>query len=422
MTRAYRRPVDRLDADRFFQLVEEAFDSGGSLIESLLTGYAAVLCSPEFVSLREEPGELDDHELATRLSYFLWNSEPDDALRQLAETSGLRDPKVLRDQVDRLIDSPKAERFVDAFLAYWLDLRRIGETSPDEFLYNDYYLDDLLVESAELETQRYFLELLRENLSASHLIDSDFAFVNESLAAHYELPAVKGVELQRVSLPADSPRGGILTQASVLKITSNGTNTSPVKRGAWVMERLLGQKPPPPPPSVPGLEPDTRGATTIREQLARHRELESCNRCHRQIDPVGFALESFDVMGGWRERYRTLNQSRGEPVEGFGKNGQPFKYRLDQPVDSTGQLPDGRPFQNIIELKEMLLEDRRQIARNLVQQLVVYGTGATPRFSDRAIIEQILDRARIADEQGQDQYPVRTLIQETVASPLFTMK
>ncbi len=416
LARAYRRPVDESDVERFTSVVSHALDTGSPFSEAMLAGYTAVLCSPEFVCFYESPGPLDDHALATRLSYFLLNSQPDASLRTLADAGQLADADTLGEQVDRLIESDASRRFVDAFLDYWLDLRRADETSADEFLYNDYYLDDLLVESAVEETRRFFHDLLLHNRPARDVVDSDDVFVNERLARHYGLEGVEGIQLRRVSLPEDSPRGGLLTQASVLKVTADGTNTSPVRRGAWVMERILGQKPPPPPPTVPGLEPDIRGAETIREQLEKHRSTDSCNQCHQKIDPPGFAMENFDVLGGWRDQYRTLAEDIGKPVEGYGKNGQPLRYRLAQGVDASGELPSGQRFDDIHDLKRLLLEDERQIARNLVQQLLIYATGAPLRFGDREEIERILDAAQA------EEYGVRTIVREIVTSELFGNK
>ena len=239
--------------------------------------------------------------------------------------------------------------------------------------------------------------------------------LNERLALHYGLPEVDGVALRRVTLPPDGPRGGLLTQASLLKVTANGTTTSPVLRGVWVMERILGQTSPPPPENVPAIDPDTRGATTIREQLEKHRTIPECAKCHDKIDPVGLALENFDVLGGWRDQYRGLDEA-AVPVEGIGKNGHHFQFHLAQPVDASGQLPDGRPFGDIMEMKRLLLSDERQIARNLVRQLVVFATGAPVRFGDRPAVERILDQARATD------YGVRTLICEIVQSELFRNK
>jgi hypothetical protein len=217
-----------------------------------------------------------------------------------------------------------------------------------------------------------------------------------------------------VALPADSPRGGLLTQASVLKVTANGTTTSPVLRGVWVMERIVGKPLPPPPPGVPAVEPDIRGATTIREQLARHRSVASCATCHAKIDPPGFALESFDVFGGWRERYRALGD--GEPAPGFGKNGQPFQFHPARPVDPSATLADGRAFGDVRELKRLLLADERQLARNLVGQLVTHATGTPVRFGDRADVERILD------DTAATGYGVRSLVHAIVQSAPFQTK
>jgi hypothetical protein len=206
-----------------------------------------------------------------------------------------------------------------------------------------------------------------------------------------------------------------MTQAAVLKVTANGTTTSPVLRGAWIMERILGRKPPPPPPSVPAVEPDTRGAVTIRQQLDKHRTQETCAACHAKIDPAGFALENFDVMGGWRDRYRAEGGD-AEPENGIGKGGQKFAFHYALPVDSSGQLPDGRKFRDVRELKELLLADEKQIARNLARQLAIYATGAPVRFADREQIEGILQRAT------SSHYGVRSLIHELVQSELFRNK
>ncbi len=326
----------------------------------------------------------------------------------------MHEPKVLREQTARLLNDPKSRRFVNDFLDYWLDLRKIAATAPDATLYPDYQLDDLLVESMTEETQLFLAELVAKNLGARNLVASDFAMINERLAAHYGIPNVKGVALRRVALPAGSLRGGLMTQASVLKVTANGTTTSPVLRGAWIMERILGQKPPPPPPSVPAVEPDTRGATTIREQLAKHRSEQTCAACHKKIDPAGFALESFDTMGAFRERYRALGVK--EPVKGFGHNGLSFAFGLGPKVDASGELPDGRAFADVRELKTLLLKDEEQLARNLVQQLAVYSTGAPVQFADRPEVAKILANCKA------DGYGVRSLILELVQSRLFCEK
>jgi mono/diheme cytochrome c family protein len=411
---AYRRPAAEQEYRRFLPVIAGALKSGSRFADAMIAGYTAVLCSPEFVNLEEKPGRLDDFALAARLSFFLENTSPDAELRRLASAGELHRPGVLRAQTDRLLDDPKSRQFVDAFLDYWIDLRKIDGTAPDSTLYPDYYLDDLLTESAQAETQLFFTELVRGNLPARNLVASDFAMLNERLAVHYGLPPFEGACLRRVPLPPESPRGGLLTQASVLKVTANGTTTSPVLRGAWVMERILGRPVPPPPPGVPAIEPDIRGAVTLRQQLEKHRSQQSCNVCHAKIDPAGFALESFDVMGGWRDRYRA--DGEGKPDVGIGKGGQKFTFHSALPVDPSGELPDGRKFADVRDLKRLLLADEPQVARNLVRQLAVYATGAPIRFSDRPEIETILERTRA------DQYGVRSLIRELVQSRLFREK
>jgi uncharacterized protein YjbI with pentapeptide repeats len=411
---AYTRPADPEDVDRFVGVVETALRAEMSFTDAMLAGYTAALCSPRFLCLEEQPGELEDIAVANRLSLFLWNGLPDAELRQLAERGELKASGILKEQVERMLTDDKSRRFVDAFLAYWLDLRKINDTSPDELLYPDYYLDDALVDAALQETQLFFAELIGSNLPARNLIDSDFTFVNERLAKHYALPPFEGVQLRRVSLPEESVRGGLLTQASLLKVTANGTTTSPVVRGAWINERILGIDVPPPPTSVPAIEPDTRGATTIRQQLLLHRSDENCNVCHRVIDPSGFALENFDVAGGFRDTYRSFQA--GEPVPGYGKNGQPFTFTAGPKVDASGELPDGREFADVRELKQLLLADERRIAKNLVEKLLMYATGAAPRFSDREEVDAILDR------HAEHEFPIRSLLTEIATSRLFLEK
>jgi mono/diheme cytochrome c family protein len=412
---AYRRPVDEAaELKRFLPVVRTALKKGNNFTDAMIAGYTAVLCSPEFVCLEEKPGRLDDYALASRLSFFLWNSAPDDELRRCAAKNELHQPDVLRAQTERLLNASKSRQFVDAFLDYWLDLRKMLATAPDAELYSDYYLDDLLTESALAETQLFFAELLRGDLPARNLVSSDFAMLNERLAAHYGLPPVQGVALRRTPLPGESPRGGLMTQAAVLKVTANGTTTSPVLRGAWIMERILGQPVPPPPASVAAIDPDIRGATTIRQQLEKHRTQESCAACHTKMDPPGFALESFDVMGGWRERYRAEGGDR--PEKGIAKSGQKFSFHFALPVDASGELPDGRKFRDVREFKQLLLDNEKQIARNLARQLSVYASGAPVRFSDREPVDAILERA------SSSHYGVRSLIHELVQSELFRSK
>jgi hypothetical protein len=410
---AYRRPLAPSEEVRFLPVIQNALKTGSSFAEAMVAGYTAVLSSPGFLYLQDKPGRLEDAALAERLSFFLWNSAPDAELRRLAAEGKLHQPAVLQAQVDRLLDDPRSRRFVDAFLDYWLDLRKAGVTNPDENLYPDYYLDDHLAESCVDESRAFFAELLRGDLPARQTIASDFVFVNERLAALYGLTGVTGAQLRKVSLPKDSVRGGFLTQASVLKVTANGTTTSPVVRGAWIMERLLGRKPPAPPPSVPAVEPDIRGATTIRQQLDRHRTQESCAACHLKIDPPGFALENFDIFGGYRTNYRAIDGKTKDV--GIGKNGQKFAFHQALPVEPFGQL-DKQKFAEIREFKAVVLRNERQVARNLVGQLAIFATGAPVGFADRPKVEALLDAA------APRQYGVRSLVHGLVSSDLFLNK
>ncbi len=415
LRQAYHQPrVDPADVKRFVALVEDRRKAGLSFTQAMIAGYTAVLASPEFVYLKEKPGRLDDNALATRLSLFLWNSLPDDALLARAAKGELNRPAVLRAETERMLADPKARRFVDAFLDYWIDLRKMEDSTPSSALYNDYYLDDALTEAAEAESQLFFEDMLRRDLPVRNVVDSNFTFLNERLAVHYGVPDVKGVAMRRVDLSPDSLRGGFMTQVSVLKVTANGTTTSPVLRGKWIMERILGFEIPPP-PIVPAVDPDIRGAVTIRQQLEKHRADPSCATCHSKMDPAGFALESFDVMGGWRDRYRGVDETV-PAIKGLGKNGQPFAFHYALPVDSSGVLPDGRRFANVRDLKQLLLADQRVLAMNMAKQLVIYATGAPVRFSDRAQLEKIVEAAK------PDSYGVRTIIHQIVESDLFRNK
>jgi hypothetical protein len=234
------------------------------------------------------------------------------------------------------------------------------------------------------------------------------------LAEHYDVPGVHGAAMRKVKLPKNSVRGGLMTQASILKVTANGTTTSPVLRGHWITERLLGVQVPPPPP-VPAVEPDIRGAVTLRQQLEKHRNDPSCASCHSKMDPPGFALESFDVMGGWRNRYRAAKEDV-VPEPGVGMNGQAFAFHYALPVDSTGEMPDGRTFNDVRDFKALLLEDDQILAQNLVRQLVVFATGAPVRFSDRKKVDEIVERTKVSE------FGARTIIHEIVQSELFREK
>lgn len=409
---AFRRKTTPEELSPYLTLVESALKEGRSFEAALRLGLKGVLCSPDFLYFDERGREsIDQYALASRLSYFLWSSMPDSELMSLAGQNRLSDPQVLREQVERLLGDARSEEFTSNFVGQWLGLREIDFTSPDMNLYPEF--DELLKISSVEETQLFFNEVLRHDLSLLNFIDSDFAMLNERLAKHYGIPGVVGQAFRKVKLPDDSVRGGVLTQASVLKITANGTTTSPVLRGAWVMDKILGQTVPPPPANVPAVEPDIRGATTLREQLAKHRNADSCATCHQKIDPAGFALENFDVIGGWRDKYRTLGD--GERPE-FSRDPFTFawvRYRIGLPVDASGNTPQGKAFSDIREFKQLLLDDKRMIATGLTRKLITYALGRKVGFSDRPDVEQIVNRLE------RENYGFRSLVHEIVQSEMF---
>ena len=412
LPRAFRRPVPPEVRQGYVDQVAQRLKAGDCFETAMRFAYRTALCSPDFLYRIEPPGQLDENALASRISYFLWHSAPDDVLIDLAAAGKLRDPKVLDEQVERMLVDPKSQRFIDDFLGQWLKLRSIAENDPDKKLYPEFspYLQD----SMAAETRAYFREIIEKNLPANYLVKSDFAMLNEKLATHYGIPGVSGSQIRRVELPPGSPRGGFLTQAAILKVTANGTTTSPVPRGVFVMARLLGKPPQPPPPNLPVIEPDVRGAHTIREQLDKHRSNATCASCHAKIDPAGFALESFDVIGGFRTRYRCTAEGDGDPAP--RGNIDPLigiSFKLGPPVDPSGQLPDGRKFNDVNDLKDLLAANPRPLLRNLAQQLTIYATGRDVTFSDRPALDEMVARA---EAQGGG---IRTLLHELVKNSLF---
>ncbi len=426
----FRRPIQPAEVETYVSLTAAALEQQRPFIAALRVGLQAMLCSPEFL-FREEPatvaavpkgskassvdlvrtGSISQHAFAARLSYFLWSSLPDAELSGAADAGRLSEPAVVRQQVERMLKDPKSARFVENFTGQWLDLRDIDFTEPDKRQYPEF--DEMLRYSMVEETRRFFREILEQNLPVTDFVDSDWAILNERLAAHYGIDGVVGQKFRRVALPLESVRGGVMTQAAVLKVTANGTNTSPVVRGVWVLENIIGRPVPPPPPGVAAIEPDIRGATTIREQLAKHRSVESCAACHRQIDPPGFALESFDAIGGWRTWYRTIGA--GERVN-KEINRRRVQYRKGPDVDPSGQTAAAQQFADIRQFKKLLLADRDQFARCLTEKLLTYALGRELGFSDRPAVQEIVGNIR------KQNYGFRSLIHEVTRSQAFRTK
>ena len=397
--RAFRRPVTEAETADYVTLVHAALDRGEDLASALRIGYRAILCSPRFLYFTEQPGQLDDHAIATRLSYFLRGTLPDDELTTAANAGQLHTRDQIAAQVERLLAGSGGRRFIEDFAAEWLDLDQIDFTEPDPKLFPAF---DSIVQRSMLDETHAFLEtLLRENLSVTRLIDSDFTFLNSRLARFYEIDGVAGDDLRRFPLSDEHHRGGVLTQGAILKVTANGTNTSPVVRGVWVSERLLGQRIPPPPGNVPALEPDIRGAKTIREMLAKHRSQDSCASCHVKIDPPGFALENYDPAGRWRDRYVQLIDGRREQ---------------GPPIDASYDLPDGAKFHNIDDFRSLIVTHPEQVATSVVEKLLVFGTGGPISFADRQAVDEIVRQAE------KKNLGFRSLIAAVATSRLFLTK
>jgi hypothetical protein len=363
----------------------------------------AMLASPHFLYHIEFGQQPDAFALANRLSYFLWRSSPDAKLQELARSGELSHAETLKRQVDRLLADERSDRFLKDFVGQWLGIDAVGDMQPDSNLYPEY--DEELERAMVEETESFVRHILHEDLSLTNLLDSDWTMLNDRLASHYGVPGVVGNQFRHVALnKSQTVRGGLLTHASILNITSNGTTTSPVVRGVWVLDRLLGTPPPPPPADVPAIEPDIRGASTIQEQLAKHRSIAQCNACHRKIDPYGIALENFDVIGAWRERYRAL-----EPTA------NPNRPKLiDGPVVvSNDRLSDHEDFRDFREFRRLLTKREDLLFDNVARKLATFGLGRPMEFADQPDIEQLVTSTK-AHGGG-----LKTMIRELVASNLF---
>jgi hypothetical protein len=397
--RAFRRPVKESELTPYVELVRHALDEDDNFANALRIGYRAILCSPRFLYFTESPGQLDGYALATRLSYFLNGSPPDKELLQVAAEGKLKDKKILREQVDRLLEGRGTSNFVADFCDEWLDLQMIGFTEPDPKLYPGF---DAIVQNAMLaETWTTVEEMIRENRSVSEFVAADHTYLNSRLARFYGIEGVDGDELRKVTVNEDSHRGGLITQGAVLKVTANGSNTSPVTRGVFIADRIMGISVPPPPDNVPAIEPDIRGSHSIRELLEKHRSQDLCATCHVKIDPPGFALENFDPSGRWRDRYLKL-------VDGRREKGTE--------VEAGYTLPDGREFKSLNEFQKLVAANPRTLAVNLAEELLTYGTGGPISFADRAVVE------KIADDAAESGYGFRSILYGVIESPTFQSK
>jgi len=399
--RAYRRPATDDEVDRLMAVAGRRIDAGHSPMDGFKAALKTALCSPAFLYLSQDavtdgtdsgarPG-LTGYALASRLSYFLWSTMPDRELIELAANDELTRPEVLLAQARRLLADPRSDAFVSGFLDSWLNLRNLGGMPPDRREFEEYYSKDFQ-EAFKRETRLFLRDLIERDASIVNFLDSDYSFLNQPLATHYELgdlgdPATAH-EFRRVTFDT-SRRGGLLGMGSVLTITANGIETSPVTRGVFLLENILGTPPPPPPDEVPAIDPDVRGATSIRDLLAKHRESASCYGCHQKIDPLGFALENFDPIGDWRN---SINKTK---------------------IDASGELPGGEKFDDVAGLKKILVQRKDFFARMLTDRLLTYACGRRMEALDEAVIEKIVAG------MPENEYGMRSLIEDVVTSELF---
>jgi hypothetical protein len=398
--RAYRRPVTSSEIQPLTNLVSLAQSKGDSFEEGICLSIQAMLVSPHFLFRLEQdkPATISDvgtrlnpHELASRLSYFLWSSMPDDELMRAADNGSLRKPAVLQAQVARMLKDEKTRALVENFGGQWLELRKLESSKPDREKFPEY--DEYLRMSIQRETEMFLESIVREDKSILDFIDGKYSFLNERLAKLYNIPDVKGPEFRKVSLVGNPQRGGILTHASVLTVSSYTTRTSPVLRGKWILENILNAPPPPPPPDVPNLDETKIGSElTLRQQLEAHRKNPTCASCHARLDPLGFGLEKFDAIGAWRTMDGKL------------------------PVDDSGELPDGRKFSGPEELRKIILADRDAFAQGLTEKLLIYGLGRGLERYDKPTVK------KIAAQVAANNYKFSSVVLEIVNSLPFQMR
>jgi hypothetical protein len=402
-SRAYRRPATAGEVGRLLKFIDLAQQNGDSFERGVQLAVEAVLVSPQFLFRVElDPRRskrtktpatathpINDFELASRLSYFLWSSMPDDELSRLALENKLQQPDVLEKQVRRLLRDARSEALVENFAEQWLQIRNLKSANPSRKHFPTF--DEPLRAAMEKETTLFFSAVMHEDRSILDLLDSDFTYLNERLAKHYGISSVKGDKFRRVSLRKTDPRGGLLTQASILTVTSNPTRTSPTKRGKWILEQILGAPPPPPPPDVPELKEDEATETTgsLRKRMEQHRTNPSCASCHARLDPLGFGLENFDAVGGWRTADGPLT------------------------IDASGTLPSGQSFQGPRELKAILKSRSQDFTRCLTEKLLTYALGRGIEETDNCAVDKIVDAV------SKDNYRFSRLVLEIVRSDPF---
>ncbi len=397
-SRAFRRPITDDESERLFAIMRNAFQRGAPRDEIFQTVVAAILINPNFLFRVEQDPDpddedgiraLDSYELATRLSYFLWSSMPDERLFELAASGELTNKEVLSAEAKRMLADPKSRALVDNFAGQWLQLRDVSLLMPDPVRFPNF--DEPLRQAMRRETETFFEQLIRQDRSVLEFLDADYTYVNERLARHYGIDSIQGDSFQLVSLPAG--RRGVLTHSSILMLTSNPTRTSPVKRGKWILENFLAEPPPPPPADVPDLEEGGEVLGSLREQMEQHRANESCAVCHRKMDALGFGMENFDAVGAYRERDGAYE------------------------IDASGELPGGVGFDGADELMQILVQEKRQqFCKCLASKLLTYALGRGLTSYDRCTVNSALAAME------NDGYRFSSLVQAIVTSDPFTMR
>jgi len=405
LTDAFRRPVDTVTLDQYTTLVLDhvSEQDGRRLEDGLHLAVRMALCSPRFLYRGRADGQLDAYDLASRLSYFLHGSPPDATLLAKAADGSLTTPDVLESQARRLLKSGKTKNFLDSFLGQWLDLRLLPDIMPDQRLLQNF--SDRHLTAVQQEPALFVKEILDKNHPLETFIDPDFTYLNRRTAQLYRIDFAKSDVIKRVKIPKGGRHGGLLGMAAVRLATANGVDTQPVLRGAWLLENILGKPTPPPPPDVPAVEPDTTGATTIRELLDRHAADASCASCHQHIDPVGFALENFDPIGRWRDHYpiyQPLQDGTTKTLQGL-------------PVDAIGTMPDGATFQDVTDLKAYLITNIDLFSHCLAEKLLTYATGRIPTYPDRLLLEAVVAEVK-ANGNGFQDFIVNIILSEAFAT------
>lgn len=422
LSRAYRRPAESADVElmmRYFETIRDEYPSFELAVREVL---AMSLVSPEFLYLVEPRvgevrQELSDYELASRLSYFLWSTMPDDQLEKLAASEQLSQPMELDRQVTRMLADPKSQQFVEHFTNQWFDLNALDRVAVNPEFYPDF--DDQLKADMRRETQLFFATILAENSSALQMLDADFAIVNRQLAEHYGIAGPRGSQFERVALRGNEHRGGVLTQASFLLANSNGEDSHPIKRAVWLLDRLLDNRPAPPPPDVPELDPTepSLAGLSLKRQLELHRTKPACNNCHRGIDPWGIAFENYDAVGRWREAASSSTKSSSTNNASRKKGRRQNASTSSSAIESSARLPDGTQVNGVAELKQYLLsQHERQFAQAVVKRLLAYSVGRSIELSDQPSID------RLTDQFAANDYRLRELIAAIVQSDPFQTK